>query len=219
MNHVFKEMQHLLLWRLAAGGGEEFVANLPGGKPDRTPLLQAGLITEGKRVNPTAKSKRAALFASLTENGWGWCQDNMTWPAKTRSTKAGQVLHLLLPRLRVAFDRREAIDSLGDFIAKSSGDSIDPITPDLHRAIRDACRVIANGRAGVRIRLAELREQLSQYNKDEITRALWELSEKGELSLWRLDDPREIQTADREAAVLTSTGEEKHILYFGGTAS
>jgi hypothetical protein len=213
-----KPMQHLLLWRLAAGGGEDFFANLPAGNPERSPLVRAGLIAETKRVNPAGKSKRPVLFLSLTEKGWAWCQEHMTWP-RTRSIKVDTVLERLLPRLGVVCRRGAAITSLGDFISKSNETGDAPSRPDVCQAIRDACRALGNGQEGVRVRLVDLRQRLPAFNHDEVSQGLWNLCRRGELSLYRLDDPREIQPGDHEAAVLTSTGEEKHILYFGGMAS
>jgi hypothetical protein len=219
-------MQHLLLWRLAVGGGSDLLLNLPDiSAAYRSALARAGLVAVKKITNP--KTGRKVNHLSLTDDGWAWCQENMTWP-RTRSQQADTVLERLLPRMHTIFQRRETVDSLGDFIGKShveatesrdEAEKRESATPDLRQVIRETCRALGNGREGVRIRLADLRSHLNGFGKDEVTRALWELSERGELALYRLDDPREITEADREAAVRTSTGEEKHILYFGGTAS
>ena len=221
MSFECKPTQHFLLWRMAVGGGEDFLTNLPADSTVRKPLVRAGLIAENKRANPGAKTTRAVTYLSLTEQGWAWCQENMTWPKKARLPRSGMVLELLLPRLHAMLQRGEAVTSLGDFISQSESVPVVPTPPrpDIHQAIRDACRDLANGREGVRIRLVDLRGRLTAFAAEEITRGVSDLSHKGELSLYRLDDPREIQPADREAAVLTSTGEEKHILYFGGMAS
>lgn len=233
MNLDVKPMQHLLLWWLALDGGEGFGSDLPADKPVREPLVRAGLIAEEKRVNPGAKSKRPAVHLTLTEAGWAWCQDHMTWPKPWRSPKAGDILRRLLPRMHFFF-RQVATTSLGEFIGKTRLESsplpkpapvpppppaLAPPASDLHDTIRAACRAIGNGRDNVRIRLADLRAHLSQVTWGDVAKALWELSDRGELTLYRLDDPREILPADREAAVRTSAGEEKHILYFGGMAS
>ena len=214
-------MQHLLLWRLAAGGGEDFVANLPAENKIRKALVQEGLIQEAKRVNPASKSKQKVLFLILTDSGWQWCQANMAWPMPWRSAKAGTVLQLLLPRLEQFLKHGESAHSFGDFIVKSNlrKDQVAASPCDVSQAIRDACQALGHGQPNVRIRLTDLRHCLPQFAPAEVTRGVWELSQSGHLSLYRLDDPREIRPEDREAAVVTSTGEEKHILYYGGLAS
>jgi hypothetical protein len=60
---------------------------------------------------------------------------------------------------------------------------------------------------------------LKEYPQREVTTELLAMSEAGELTLYKLDNPREILAEDREAAIMTSTGDERHILYFGGLAS
>jgi hypothetical protein len=214
-----KEMPHLLLWHLVVKGGEEFVSELiDTPKANRTVLVREGLVVEDKRVKPGAKRKIKSPHLSVTDHGWHWCQANMTWPKNARSTKAAKVLELLLPRLYTILQRQESVHSLGDFISKSTPPQPPP-KADVHQAIRDACKALSNGQEGVRLRIVDVRARVNGFSKDEVTEALWDLCRKGEISLYQLDDPREIQPADREAAVLTSTNEEKHILYFGGMAS
>jgi hypothetical protein len=131
---------------VAIGGGRRrgFFRQPAAGNPERSPLVRAGLIAETKRVNPAGKSKRPVLFLPLTEKGWAWCQEHMTWP-RTRSIKVDTVLERL-PRLGAVCRRGAAITSLGDFISKSN-ETCD--APSRLQAIRDACRALGNGEDGV----------------------------------------------------------------------
>lgn len=232
-NDWLEPKHHLLLWRLAALGGGEFLTNLTaeGEKSIRQPLLRDGLLMEEKKQNPAGKSKRPAMFLSLTDRGWSWCAGHLAWPHKNPSQKAARVLADLLPRLGRLFANGQTAFSLADFISKTSAESNEepsanfntpPIDPDpqtLQAAIRTQCLELGQGKENVRIRLADLRERLSAFPQSEVTNQILVLSKARELTLYRLDNPREIQAEDREAAIHTSTGEERHILYFGGLSS
>jgi hypothetical protein len=227
MSAAMEPNRHLLLWRLAAAGGEEFLSNIEveAAKPIRKPLVQAGLLVEDKKVNPAGKTKRPAIHLALSDKGWAWCGANMAWPRENPSKKSARILESLLPRLGRLFESGESALSLGDFISKtnagarSANDSAAINGQPLSDAIRDACRELGGGQENVRIRLADLRRRLSGRSHEAVTAELLAMSEAGELTLYQLDNPREIGPEDRSAAIHTSTGKERHILYFGGLAS
>lgn len=88
-----------------------------------------------------------------------------------------------------------------------------PIHDDIERAVREF------GGEGNRIYLADIRDRLPQHDHRAVSNALFDMSRADELSLYQLDDPREITPRHRDAAVQTSTGKERHILYYGGISS
>jgi hypothetical protein len=85
----------------------------------------------------------------------------------------------------------------------------------LRAAINDA----AGGRDAVRVRLADLRKRLPGVPSDELEAAIRNLSRRGELTLYPLDDPRQIGPADEAAAIHSGSGVPQHILYYGGIPS
>lgn len=115
------------------------------------------------------------------------------------------------------------------FCATGEGGGIDPScgggsgnsgsdkkTPEkIHKDIRDA--VMKLGGSSRRINIADLRDELGEkYEHEKVTEALWKLAETGDLTLMRLDNPREIKDRDNYFPVRTSTGEQKHIFYWDG---
>ena len=87
-----------------------------------------------------------------------------------------------------------------------------PTTTD---AIRKASLKLGEGKTNVRVRIADLGKEL-KVSKEELDKTLLEMERSGELSLYPLDDPRQIRQEDIDAALKTSTGNERHLVYFGG---
>ena len=81
--------------------------------------------------------------------------------------------------------------------------------------IANACMKLSRGRANVRVRLAELRQKLAEVSRHDLDQMLLSMSRANRLSLYRLDNPQEIQPEDDAAAVYTASGEPRHIVYFG----
>ena len=87
-------------------------------------------------------------------------------------------------------------------------------TETLKRRVYAACRqLVGDGIYGVRIRLADLRSQLRDVPRFELDRTLKDLELAETAALYPLDDPREIRAEDEDAALSTSTGAKRHILY------
>ena len=78
----------------------------------------ARLIEVEKRTKQSGKRKVQAMYVRLTDAGWAWCNQDMSWH-KPRG-KAEQFLNTLLQRLKVLFERQVAASSLADFINNSA---------------------------------------------------------------------------------------------------
>ncbi len=221
MNYQPTTAEHRLLWMLVANPHGEFESVLKPTNPKQTreALARAKLIEVEKRVKPSrSKRKVQSTYLRLTDAGWAWCNQDMSWH-KPRG-KAEQLLNTLLQRLKVLFERQVAASSLADFINSSApATSTLPATPTLGDRIRAACLELGGGREAVRIRIADLRQRLADVPSDDLTEGLRELSRRRELTLYPLDDPRQIAPDDEAAAVHSSTGVPQHILYYGGIPS
>ncbi|WP_397569176.1 hypothetical protein [Schlesneria sp. T3-172] len=114
-------------------------------------------------------------------------------------------------------DRHAWIDgqeSLRRIQEEVSSEEPGELSDGLKRRLYDACFQIAgDGVYGVRIRLADLRSRLADVPRPELDNALRELEQSEAASIMPLDDPREIRTADEEAALSNSQGKDRHILY------
>lgn len=235
MNEELSTAEQRLLWLLVAHPDGEFESalKLSKAKPTRESLARAGLIEVEKRVKPSkSKRKVQSTHLRLTDAGWAWCSRNMSW-TKPRG-KAENFLNSLLQRLKVLFERQATVSSLADFIiASDSAPEVpvdetavptnaadpEPAVLSLNGRIRAACLELGGGREAVRIRIADLRKHLADVLSDDLTEGLRELSRRRELTLYPLDDPRQITPDDEVAAVHSSTGVPQHILYYGGIAS
>jgi len=86
---------------------------------------------------------------------------------------------------------------------------------DLADRVADACMKLSHGQANTRVRLADLRQRISDVPRQHLDQTLLSMSREGKLALYRLDDPREIGPEDHQAALHTASGEPRHIVYFG----
>lgn len=225
-------LQHLLLLRLAVSEeGGEFLKNVETSSLSparRAPLVRAGLVDEQKRK---IDGKGAALiYFELTEQGWAWCQNHLDESFRFRGQTpklTAIVLKRLLLLLKTYFETQEHTASFGKFIQQASKGT-EAATADTHREnghgelesdLRRACLDLGRGRENVRVRLADLRSRLPTVPRPILDDALRQMEGDGQLSLYALDDPAEITAADKDAVLRTSAGNERHILYFGGTSS
>ena len=228
MSSKLDAAHRVLLWRLALGEtGGEFLKDLEA-KTDtsvRKALVAAGLIEEPKRK---IGGKGAALiYLELTDKGWAWCQSNLGEPLGFRgrpSTMAGVVLERLLRLVQDFLASGTQTRSFGQFVQQARRTRLAAANAGeppvgLPQQIAAACRTLAGGKENVRVRLADLRERLPNIAPDSLDAALLQMETDRTLSLYALDDPREITAADRRAVLRTATGHERHILYFGGQHS
>lgn len=225
-------LQHLLLLRLAVSEqGGEFLKNVETSSltpARRTPLVREGLVDEQKQK---IDGKGAALIHfELTEKGWAWCQNHLDEPFRFRGQTpklTAIVLERLLLLLKTYFETQDHTASFGKFIQQASRNRT-AIAPEAYRDnghgelesdLRRACLELGHGRENVRVRLADLRSRLPTVPRPILDDALRRMEGDGQLSLYALDNPAEITAADKDAVLRTSAGNERHILYFGGTSS
>jgi len=212
MNYQPTTTEQHVLWMLIANSGEAFLGDLklkvnPG---VRESLVRTRLIEVEKRQRPSSRRRVQSIYLRLTDAGWAWCNRDMSWQ-KPRGN-GEKLLNALLQRLKVLFERPATVSSLADFINNSTPAALDG-------RIRAACLELGGGRDAVRIRIADLRKRLADVPNVDLTEGIRELSRRRELTLYPLDDPRQITPEDEAAAIQSSTGVPQHILYYGGIAS
>lgn len=237
MSFTPDSLQRLLLWRLAVSEeGGEFLKNIEVSSLSparRSPLVREGLIEEQR--HKISETGRALSYLELTDKGWAWCQNHLAESFQIRRQTprlAAIVLERLLALMKDYFDSESGVGSFGEFVlqARSGRSTVAPTgsvpassdaerNGDVAREIRHACLELGQGRTNTRVRLADLRRSLTSVSRKALDDALLTMERAGELSLYSLDDPREITATDRDAALRTAAGSERHIVYFGGSGS
>lgn len=227
--------QVLLMWNLAFQGGEQWLKEIPKAMTPtsaRKALIRNGLIEEGKRVPEGQKGNRKITFLSLEDKGWQWLGDNMDAPI-WKSQSATEVLQAALAQLSRHMKERRIV--LGELLSQSvakedlstsssevvSGESFHQAPPqeqrESAREIMDRVATtyerLAEHRSGERVRIADLRRELSDLPASSVDDALERMSRAGNVVLNRLDNPKEITAADEEAAFTNSIGEPRHIMH------
>jgi hypothetical protein len=210
--------QSLFVWRLIVEPNGAFVAEIT---PEitafqRSQLQAAGLIAIEKRK--AGPKSRARNFVSLTEQGWNWAERNLSAKLPARSTAGVLVLAKFLACLKL---RIEAGDfSLAQLLSPRSATAaaISSVAGASRLPLRlrlfEACRRISGESLyGTRIRLAALRAELSDVPGSELDSALQDLERNQEAAIYPLDDPREIRPEDEAAALASSSGTRRHVLY------
>ena len=228
MEPELQDQQKLLLWLLAVqSDGGMFLKEIPlkfSPASKRTSLAAAGFtLEENRRRDATG---RAAKYVELTDKGWEWCQDHLAEPIASRSPRVKDVLSGLLQILDRFFKSQDECPSLCDLLAKTQtpptapdATDADSAQPSLRQAIESVCVRLTDGRNEVRVRLADLRDGLTDYSRDDVDAELRSMEQAGLLRTWQLDNAAELTAADREAALISAVGSEKHILYYGSTQS
>jgi hypothetical protein len=216
MSQELKPLELLFLWRLAVAGGGDWLKEI---KPDpeapaRKRLESIGVIEHEKRKPPSGG--RAATFVSLTDKGWGWLGDHLDADLATRTQAGTEVLRRLLLRLKTFIDQKQL--SLGDLILPSKVEQI-ARTDSVEDRVAEAYAALSGGQTNVRVRIADLRRHLTTIPRVKLDQALIDMASSGKASLYRLDNPTEIQSEDRDAVLHTPSGEERHIVYLGGRGS
>lgn len=117
--------------------------------------------------------------------------------------------------------KKQALQAAKDAIVGKKRDEPAPAAPaasapiEQHKqSIRDAIPQL--GGEMKRIHIADLHKMLPQHTPEEINAALLAMSDADELSLYKLDNPREIRPEDESAAIRTTSGQPRHIFWFGG---
>ena len=211
------EKQTLVLWALLANGGDGFGNEI---KPEvemteREALLKAGLISVEKR--------KRAYWLSVTDRGWRWAEDHLSDTLPDRSYAGTFILAGWLRHLHVFM--RSTKTSLAEIMAPIASDNAEPGKEDtpgtagpppdnstLNERIRSAYLSITGGSFNKRALLADLRNRLSDINRNVLDEALVRLQRQGDATLMQLDNRPDITQADREAAIQIGQ-EPRHILW------
>lgn len=226
MSFELDALQRMLVWRLAVTEQGEFLKNintsLTAGK--RKALVREGFIAEEKRKRDP--KSRAATYLTLEDRGWNWCQEHLADDLNTRSIQAIPILERLLKLLADYFSAQDHTKSFGQFVlqarqrkpeaATTKETPMDAEQPaDLTERIRSACLRLGHGQRNVRVRLADLRRNIDA-ERSVLEAKLLQMERDGELSMYPLDNPQEIGPEDRDAVLLTNTGNERHVIYYQG---
>ncbi len=216
MNQEIKPLELLFVWRLAVAGGGDWLKDIKPdpGSPARKRLQADGVLEQEKRKSPTGRG--TALFISLTDRGWGWLGNHLDADLSTRTQAGTEVLHRLLLRLKTCIDQKQL--SLGDLILPGARKPTDN-EQDMEDRVASAYFSLSKGQNNVRVRIADLRHVLASIPRLKLDQALLDMASSGKASLYRLDNPAEIQAEDRDAVLLTPSGEERHVVYVGGRGS
>ncbi len=217
-----KPAARLLLWRLAAAGGGEWIGDIRPAPSAavRKELAEAGLaMTEARRHPATG---RGGTWIELTEAGWDWASGNMGEDIGAASA-AGDTLTLMLRTLRqfLAQQRLTAADVFrrkaeeAEAVGEEELDEISDedamvLTPMVEVAIVRAYLRITEEQPGVRVLLTHLR-QCVELSRPELDAALRRLAAEDRIVLETLEED-ELSPEDHEAALTGPHGEVFHVV-------
>ena len=209
--------QALLLFGLLARHGECAQADLLPAvkKADRDALVKARLITSEKVGR--------GLYLKLEDAGWAWAAAHLS----VELVPAQRTLQGMLARLGDYLERSGT--TLADVIgakpepvskpkpsakrAKTAARKSAPAPAGARAMILHAYGEITGGRAGIDVRLVDLRARLPQLERRAFDAALEELHlESGKARLMRIENTRAETDADRRAA-LHFKGNVFHVLW------
>lgn len=160
-------------------------------------LLEQGLI---------ALEKRGRVDVIVpTDATWDWVAAHLDLPLVR--TQPRRALSAVLARLRDFLANRELV--LADFVQPQT--HVEPI----EQRIRVAYLTYTQGKFHTRMRLSALRSMLADTARSDLDAALRQLSARGEIALFPLDDRTEISTADTNDA-LDLSGVPQHVVYMEG---
>lgn len=174
------------------------------GPMERDQLVSEGLIELTSLPRPNKGSR-----AEITEKGWAWAQQNLDAEI-SRSNLAAEALEAVLGYLKRFLEMREL--ALSEIIQPAP---LEPCPMTLDSRIRETYFRLSGGRSGVRVRLSDIRKTMSDVHRSELDSALLGMQNSGKLSLYVIDDPKDVRPEDEEAA-LDIAGFKKHVLYLGG---
>lgn len=231
-------MQSLLLWSLATQQGSAWLADLKSSLADkskRDPLIRAGLIAEEKQPRVRAGKRTVqAIRLTLEEKGWAWLADHPD-TAVSQSKAAADVLQALLKIVATYLEHNRL--ALAEFMTPEAAAPSEPLPigpiptaervpvtayaeePDdcadeqIESRIAQAYAELANFRSTARVRLANLRQRLSDLPDERVNAALQRMTRDGRVVLNRLDNPLEITAEDEAAKLVTGLGDPRHIMH------
>lgn len=217
-----KPPSRLLIWRLAAAGGGEWIGEIRPAPSAavRKELLESGLIASEARRNQS--TGRSGTWLELTPAGWAWTTEHVGEDLGAASA-AGDTLGVLLRTLGqfLAAQRLTAEDVFrrkadeAHTVAIDSEELVEEeepvmLSPMVEAAITRAYQRITSGRPGIRVLLTHLR-QCVELPRVELDAALRWLAAEDRLVLDSLEE-EELSEEDREAALSGPRGEQFHVV-------
>jgi hypothetical protein len=213
-----KTNQRLFLLQLAFLGGTAAGREL---RPALSPAERKALSSE--KLLQSDKGPRGSLVFTLTDAGWKWAEDHLGDPVNTAGVTGAAAATLQRVLLKVGSFLAAGNLRLADLIRTKApptpappGEPASPLRSEIEKAIEAACLRLGQGRDRQRLRLADLRQELDQWDRRAQDTALLELARSGCLVLYGMDDPKEIGADDRGAEFSTPSGEVRHLVYWIG---
>ncbi len=221
MNIIPDPLQVLLLWKMIFSDYEPTFSDMKPNieKPRRDQLKNAGLIDYVKKKKPNG---RTANYVILTDNAWDWAVQNLDAKVSDTSPQAGPVLQDVLSKLNVYLCNQnislyEVLRPAGENSTELAANSVVPETikpekiHDFEQQIRDAYFEVTGGQTRIQVRLAEIRQLLTEISRKAIDEKLHELKKQEKILLFPLENPQEI-TKEDESAALFDSGRINHII-------
>ncbi|MFC8042881.1 hypothetical protein [Nocardia sp. NPDC057353] len=158
-------------------------------RPQREQLNERGLLV-------STKVGRSYVH-ELTDRGAVWCAEEMGGSRPARSGPAGGALYAVLNGLR------RYLDGSGQVVAEI-------FRPDVPSRVVAAYEAVANG-GGQPIRLAVLRERLTDVSRNEFDIAIEQLARREGMHVRSEADQKTLTQQDHDAAVVLG-GTARHLL-------
>ena len=178
--------------------------------PTRGELEAEGLL-ERDCFGPSPQGRRVR-WLKLTDRGWAWLANKFAGDVRSNS-QCGRELSAVLGMLRDLL--QDAGMSFGELIGRVTV-ARDAQPEDAIGQVRDACRRLQARLKTQRLRLADVRAEVPHLPTGRFDDAALQLARTGEATLYRFDDPLELQPEDRDAAIVTAAGDERHLIYLTG---
>lgn len=167
-------------------------------------LAVSGLKLDGRNrrhlndLDLVASTKvNRAYVHELTDSGAVWCSEELSAERPERSGSAGGALYSVLAGLRRHLDDTD--QALADIFH-----------PDVAKQVEAAYAEMTRGQ-GAALRLALLRERLSEFPRGELDHALELLARREGVHIRAESDQKTLTEADREAALVLG-GTPRHLL-------
>ncbi len=200
-------LQTLLLWKMIFLNYEPALSEL---KPSLKPVRRRDQLREAELIDYVPRRKpngRMAKYVILKERAWDWAVKNLDAKLSDKSPESGPVLERVLSLLKAYMETNNV--SLYEFIRGMKQDTEE--VENIGGRIREAYLQASGGQTHVRVRLAELRNLLPDIPREQLDDALRGLKRRDEIILYPLDDPQQITSSDRQAA-LNLSGRDRHIM-------
>jgi hypothetical protein len=185
----------------------------PGGLSNPELERRVGFRLDGKerrRLNDLklvdSRKDGQAYVHELSDKGWRWCADEFVAEPGPRPGSMERTLYALLPFVRRHLDGHG--ENLADLFAPGTGKAAPE--HDAEADIAAGYRALTS-EPGAFVKLAELREKLTDLPRAETDAALDRMYRAQQINLIPQSNRRELTEADHESA-LRIGGEDKHLI-------